>query len=204
MAFEKIFGKPLKSKLTDNPALENEIRGNLLKAGGHAFVEENEKSFLGIDLLIKIIISAGGIPCYPVLLDDSKGNITEFEADFQKLHDELLRHNVACIELIPNRNDFDVLKKFVKYFDEKGFVILFGTEHNTPDLTPITVVTRGNKQLDAELNALSYDNACVISAHQYLVAKGSEGYIASNGKARMAEKKAFIELGKAVIEWNLK
>jgi len=202
-AFEKMFGKPLKSKLTDNPSLENEIRGNLLKAGGKAFVEENEKSFLGIDLLIKMIVNAGGIPCYPVLLDDSNGKITEFESDFQHLHDELLKHNVACIELIPNRNDFDVLKKFVQFFNTKGFVVLFGTEHNTPDLIPLTVVTRGNKPLDDELMTISYENACVIAAHQYLIAKGAEGYIASSGLAKMAEKNAHIELGKAVVDWYL-
>jgi hypothetical protein len=203
-AFEKMFGKPLKSKLSDNPALENEIRGNLLKAGGSAFVEENEKSFLDVDVLTKLIINAGGIPCYPVLLDDNSGKITEFEADFQKLHDELLKHNVFCIELIPNRNDFDVLKKFVHFFNEKGFVVLFGTEHNTPDLIPLTVVTRGNKPLDDELISLSYDNACVVAAHQYLTAKGDVGYIAAKGKARIEEKKTFVELGKAVIEWYLK
>jgi hypothetical protein len=202
-AFDKIFGKPLKSKLTDNPSLENEIRGNLLKAGGKAFVEEDEKSFLGIDLLIKMIVNAGGIPCYPVLLDDSNGKITEFESDFQQLHDELLKLKVACIELIPNRNDFEVLKKFVQFFNGKGFVVLFGTEHNTPDLIPLTVVTRGSKPLDDELLTISYENACVIAAHQYLVSKSIDGYVTSSGQAKIAEKKAFIELGKAVMEWFL-
>jgi hypothetical protein len=82
-------------------------------------------------------------------------------------------------------------------------VVLFGTEHNTPDLIPLTVVTRGNKPLDEELTKLSYENACVVAAHQYLTAKGEVGYIAASGKARMEEKKTFIELGKAVIEWYL-
>ena len=204
-AFGNLFdGKPLKSALTDIPALENEIRGNLLKAGGKVFVEENKKSFLGLDLLIKIIINAGGIPCYPVLLDDKNGNITEFEADFQKLCDELSAYNIACIELIPGRNDFVSLKNFVQFFDNKEFLILFGTEHNTPDIMPLTVTARGNTPLDDELTALSYENACVVAAHQYLVTKNAEGYINASGHVKISEKKAFTDLGKAVIEWYIR
>ncbi|MBK7713123.1 MAG: hypothetical protein IPJ37_20920 [Bacteroidales bacterium] len=72
-------GKKSKTGLSNSAALENEIRSNLLKSGGAAFVEEDEKSFLELKKIIKIIINAGGIPCYPVLLDDPNGKFTEFE-----------------------------------------------------------------------------------------------------------------------------
>ena len=59
--------------MSDIPALDNEIRGNLLKSGGKAFVEEDENAFMSLDEVIEIILAAGGIPCYPVLLDDKNG-----------------------------------------------------------------------------------------------------------------------------------
>ena len=44
--FEKLFsGKAVHSSMTDFAGLENEIRGNLLKSGGRAFVPEDDKAF---------------------------------------------------------------------------------------------------------------------------------------------------------------
>jgi hypothetical protein len=83
--------------------LENEIRANLLKAGGRAFVEEDADTFLTLDEITEIIRDAGGICCYPVLLDDKNGNYTEFEISFPRLHEELKKHHVSCIELNPGK-----------------------------------------------------------------------------------------------------
>jgi hypothetical protein len=56
------------------------------------------------------------------LLDDPSGKCTEFEADAEKLHNSLSSIGVNCIELIPGRNDHDILEKFVNFFDEKGYI----------------------------------------------------------------------------------
>ena len=106
--------------------------------------------------------------------------------------------NVNSIELIPGRNDFHILKDFVKFFNENGFVITFGTEHNTPQLDPLKISCGGGIDLDDELKQINYEGTAVIAAHQYLMAKGEEGYL-KNGVAKVEEKAAFIELGKAVI-----
>lgn len=192
-------GKEIKSSLHNVPVLENEIRGNLLKAGGHAFVEEHEDAFIPVDDIIGIILDAGGIPCYPVLLDDKNGNYTEYEKDPEKLWHELKKRNIGCIELIPNRNDADHLQSFVEFFNKRDFVILFGTEHNTPELTPLTCNTRGNRPLNDYLNRISYEGACIVAAHQYLRAKSLEGFINAKGKPASSRKDAFIRLGNAVI-----
>ena len=72
--FKKIFsGKEPKSAMGNIAGLENEIRGNLLKSGGAAFVTEDPKAFLSLEEVKNIIIDAGGIPCYPVLLDFGNG-----------------------------------------------------------------------------------------------------------------------------------
>lgn len=199
--FKLIYGgKESKVDINDIPALENEIRSNLLKLGGKAFVEEDEKAFMSLDEVIEIIIKAGGIPCYPVLLDDKSGSYTEFEADRQKLNDELVKRNITCIELIPGRNDFNILKDFVAFFHSKGFVITFGTEHNAPEMFPLTCNTRGKKPLDEELRQISFEGTCVIAAHQYLRAKNLPAYVDKDGISDSGNKDYYVQLGKAVIE----
>lgn len=197
-------GKEVKSKLDDVAGLENEIRGNLLKAGGKAFVAEDPKAFLSLDEVKKVIISAGGIPCYPVLLDDPKGVCTDFEADAEKLYQMLIDRNIFSIELIPGRNDFNILKKFVQFFRSKNFLVSFGTEHNTPQLDPVKVSCRHGVELDDELNQIGYEGACIIAAHQYLVAKGEEGFLRADGSGKTAEYDAFVKLGNAVIKKFIK
>ena len=107
--------------------------------------------------------------------------------------------NIYCIELIPGRNDINILKKFVDVFHKDDFVITFGTEHNTPQLIPLKVDTRGFIDLDDELKEISYKGACVIAAHQYLRANGQEGFIGENGKVKRDEIEEFRTLGSAVF-----
>jgi hypothetical protein len=199
-AFNIICGKPVLSALDDHASVENELRSYLLKSGGVAFVEEDPEAFLDLDVVIDLIRSMGGIPCYPVLLDDSKGNITEFEADPARLYEALTKRGIYALELIPGRNDFDVLKKFVGYFSERRFVITFGTEHNTPALEPLTVSCRGGVPLDDDLMKVANEGCQVIAAHQYLRAKGGEGYLSSDGTLKTGEYEAFAALGNAVID----
>jgi hypothetical protein len=193
-------GKEVMADIKNEAALENEIRANLLKAGGRAFVAEDPDAFLPVDEIIEIILNAGGIPCYPVLLDDINGKCTEFESDMHTLRKDLEEMNVFCIELIPGRNDINRLREFVNYFHDNGFIITFGTEHNTPEMTPLLVTARGRAPLDDELKRISWEGAAVIAAHQYLHAKGEEGYVKLWGKANRSHLEDFIELGKAVIE----
>jgi hypothetical protein len=198
--YRQVFsGKEVRSKLTDIAGLENEIRGNLLKAGGRAFVPEDPKAFLSLEQVNEIIVSSGGIPCYPVLLDDAKGNFTDYEGDFVKLYETLVSKGIYSIELIPGRNTFAVLKDFVTFFRSKNFLITFGTEHNTPQLDPVKVSCSGGVDLDADLERIGFEGACIIAAHQYLIAKGEEGYLDAGGVAKKREFDRFVELGKAVI-----
>ncbi len=194
-------GKKSKAGFTDTSALENEIRSNLLKSGGAAFIEENENAFLDLSAIKNIITRSGGIPCYPVLLDDPKGNFTEYESDPEKLYSSLVKMDIGCIELIPGRNDHTILKKFVEYFDNKGFIILFGTEHNTPEMIPLKVSARGSQPLDPSLKKTGWEGACVIAAHQYLRSKGTEGYLYKDHKSRRDKKSDFVTLGQKVIEY---
>jgi hypothetical protein len=196
-------GKKSKSGVENAAMLENEIRSYLLKSGGAAFVEENEESFLALGNIIKIILKAGGIPCYPVLLDDPSGNYTEFENDKEKLHRALSALKIGCIELIPGRNNLNNLRDFVRFFHEKNYLITFGTEHNTPEMIPLTVSARGSETLDNELKQIAWESVCVIAAHQYLRAQGMQGYVLDDGSPSVDQKRELTFLGKLVIEFYL-
>jgi hypothetical protein len=64
----------------------------------------------------------------------------------------------------------------VEYFYENGFVISFGTEHNTSAMLPITVSCKGGVELDDSLKTISFRGAAYVAAHQYLVAMEGPGY----------------------------
>ncbi|MDR3094120.1 MAG: hypothetical protein LBU62_05710 [Bacteroidales bacterium] len=198
---QKIYsGKETAVDITNNAALENELRNNLLKAGGKAFVEEDDKAFLSVEEVKAIFLNAGGIPCYPVLLDDVKGNFTEFESDKEAMCRQLMEQKIFSIELIPGRNQLEILEPFVRYFDEQNFVITFGTEHNAPGLAPLTVACRGGVPLTDYLHRVNYEGACVIAAHQHLRSQGKQGYVnVKTGEAQIANRKDLVNLGNEVI-----
>ena len=108
-----------------------------------------------------------------------------------------------CGDLLEVRHDLEILKKFVGYFDRKGFIIIFGTEHNTPEMIPLTVSSRGKIPLDDSLKKIAWKGASVIAAHQYLHAQNLPGYIDKNGLPRMDEKMNFEKTGQLVIEYFL-
>lgn len=192
-------GKESSANPADNASVENEIRSRMLKSGGIAFVEEDPLAFPELEEIISVIRDGGGVPCYPVLLDDNKGLFTDFESGAEYLYNRLISFGISCIELIPGRNDINLLGPFVKFFSDKGFVVLFGTEHNTPALDPLKVTARGGIALDDQLRQTGYEGACIIAAHQYMRSRGEEGYDFYNEIDRLDKNIEFIKLGKAVI-----
>jgi hypothetical protein len=201
-AFSAIFnGKECMSDVNNSTSLEDEIRSNLLKSGGPGFVKEDAKAFLEIDEVIKTIIEAGGIPTYPCLCDDKNDNFTEYEKNIESLFTELTSRNIYSIELIPGRNAFSRLKEYSCFFHDRKFIVTFGTEHNSPEMMPLKVDSRGGKPLDEELKSIAFEGACVMAAHQYLRSKNQHGYIKENGSPKIDHLDEFIELGNAVIEY---
>jgi len=203
-AFSLIFsGKECVSDLNNVSSLEDEIRSRLLKSGGPGFVVEDPKAFLNLEKLISTILDAGGIPCYPILCDDKNDNFTDFEKVLETLFLELTSKNIYAVELIPLRNSFSRVKEYSVFFHDRKFIVLFGTEHNSPEMIPLKVDSKGGRSLDEELKSISFEGACIIAAHQYLRSKKLEGYINEHGIAKTEQIDEFIELGNAVIEYFL-
>jgi len=199
--FCKLFaGKELKSSVADIAGVENEIRGNLLKAGGGAFVPEDPKAFLPMQTVCDIIVAAGGIPTYPFLADDAKGGYTDFEGDLEKVAKQLTDRGFHSVEFITTRNSVELLEKYAAYLHEQGFVVTFGSEHNTPAMEPVELYARNSTPLTEKLLQINYEGACVVAAHQYLVAQGLRGYVDARGNADRSKREEFIKLGSELIE----
>ncbi|MCF0167982.1 MAG: hypothetical protein HUJ93_04990 [Bacteroidales bacterium] len=203
--YEKLFGgKELKSALGDSAVLENEIRGNLLKAGGAAFVPEDPKAFLPMETVRRIIIAAGGIPTYPFLADDAKGGFTDFEADLEKAAVTLKERGIHSVEFITTRNSMEVLEKYCKYLWDNGFVVTLGSEHNTPAMEPVKLSARGGIDLSETLKKINYQGACIVAAHQDKVGKGLCGYLDKEGNPDLASREEFIAYGDKLIKSTVK
>ena len=164
--YARILGRPLKADLSDVAAIENELRSALLKSGGPAFVPEAPDAFLPMEVVCDWIRSAGGIPTYPFLGDDAQGHFTPFEEDLQHAADTLRRRGIHSVEFIPSRNTAAVLERYSDFLEEEGFIVTFGSEHNTPAMEPLRRHTRGTNALNDRLRAVNYRGACAIAAHQ--------------------------------------
>ncbi|MFA5651522.1 MAG: PHP domain-containing protein [Proteiniphilum sp.] len=201
LTLETLFdGKVLKAPLHDVAAIETEIRGNLLKVGGAAFVPEEAAAFLPVEAVRQTIIAAGGIPTYPFLADDSNGNYTDFERDLQQAARRLTERGFHSVEFITTRNDVRLLEKYASYLHEQGFVVTFGSEHNTPVMEPIELFARGGVPLSDRLKQINYEGACVIAAHQHVVSQGLDGYVDESGEADRSRRDEFVKLGDEVIK----
>jgi hypothetical protein len=199
--YKDIFGgKELSSDINNDAAVENEIRSKLLKAGGAAFVEEDPSTFLDTGTIHDIIINAGGIPTYPFLADDAKGNYTDFEGDLPAAMADLKKRGFYSVEFIPTRNDHDRMKAYVLDLVKEGFVVTFGTEHNAPGKQPIEVFAGNNTPLDDDLLKINYEGACIVAAHQYLFDRDGEGVLDENGVFKQKKRKEFAALGDKLIK----
>jgi hypothetical protein len=187
-------GKANVSNRKDIAGTEEELRSRLLKSGAPAFVPEDDDAFLPLKEIMDLIRNAGGIPTYPMLLDGAGESMTEFEISKEELKKVLDNHGISSIELIPLRNDIDVLKEYVGYFYENGFVVSFGTEHNTSSMIPLTVSAKGGVALDEKLMNISFNGTACQAAHHYLGAHNS-------GDTMVGSRDDMEKLGKAVMQY---
>lgn len=196
-------GKAMKSSVNDIAAVENEIRGNLLKVGGAAFVPEEATAFLQMEQVQKMIVAAGGIPTYPFLADDAQGNYTDFESDLERVAEQLTERGFHSVEFITTRNEVALLERYAAYLHDRGFVVTFGSEHNSPAMEPIELFARHGVRLTDRLKQINYEGACLIAAHQHVVSQELTGYVDAHGNADRSKRDEFVTLGDALIKNEL-
>jgi len=192
----------------DAPAVQVQdfIRAQLMKRGRPAYVGETFPSF---DHVYRLVLALGGIPCYPVLADGATP-VCEFEQDVEGLVASLQERGTHCAELIPNRNEPEVLREYVTALRGAGMPVLAGTEHNTLEMIPIEPQCARGAPVPEDLREVFWEGICVVAAHQYLMARGEEGYVDANGEltggypGAEARLEAFARLGASVIDEYLK
>lgn len=195
-ALQKLVGDPgYCGNVTDSATLQNDLRSRLLKSGKPAFVAEDSSAFLPLATIMEIILDGGGIPCYPILADDSRP-LNEREQDPAQLAQTLLDLNIHAVEFIPIRNSLALLERYVPVLLDAGMCVTFGTEHNTPVSATLVPQARKAQPLSPLLEKTAWEGACLIAAHQALVAAGKPGYVDRGGTllvdtARRAEMVQF-------------
>jgi len=190
----------------DFVGLQNDLRSHLMKTGKPGYVEE---TFIDFAPAMKLIAELGGFASYPILADGNNP-ICPFEDPVEKLISNLKERGIYAGELITGRNNIATVTAYAKAVRQAGLIVTAGTEHNTLDLIPMAPVCLKNEPVPAELQAIFYEGACVIAAHQFLVAHGQVGYVDANGKLNAnyanAEERiaALAKLGDTVIRTYLK
>jgi hypothetical protein len=201
-AFKRLFNDTVFSvDLSDSVNMQNEIRKQLLKTGKIAYVEEKPNAFMEFSEAKALILEAGGIPCYPMLLEDLD-NITENEKDISSLYSKLIEMGIHAVEFISNRIQFEVLKKYAKFFRKKGFCVTFGTEHNTAERFSLIPCAKGGCPFDKELESIAHDGTCTIAAHQQLHKQNRPGFVDEQGSKIVSQNqlREFIKIGDEAIK----
>ncbi len=198
----RLFGSSPTSGAEDAAGVQGEIRSRLMKAGKPAYVAE---TFVGFDHAYSLLLALGGIPCYPVLADGATP-LCVFEDPVESLIASLNSRGIHAAEFIPVRNSPEILTRYVSALRAAGLIVTAGTEHNTRDLLPLAPTCLGGVPIPEELQEIFREGACVIAAHQFLLAHGMPGYVDAQGhpNAGYADNEeriaAFHKLGAAVIQ----
>jgi hypothetical protein len=198
---ERLFGAPSK-RPDDAVSVQNEIRSYLMKAGRPAYERE---TFVGFEHAYRLVLALGGIPCYPTLADGANP-ICAFEEPVEELVAALKARGIYSAELIPLRNRPEVLSRYVHALRQAGLVVTAGTEHNTLDLSPLEPACLDGAPVPEDLQAIFWEGACVVAAHQHRVSRGEPGFVDPEGRlnadydADEARIRSFAEIGAALIQ----
>jgi len=194
-------GQP-KVKPNDAVGIQNEFRSHLMKSGKPCFVPEQ---YVSLAEARELIWQLGGIDCYPVAADMVAPGC-EFETPVDSLVNTLRGLGFTAVEFISVRNSVKVLTEYVTRLRQAGFAVTDGTEHNTLDLIPMEPTCKAGESVPDALKDIFWEGACVIAAHQFLVAQGQYGFVDDKGRPNSEYRsheeriKAFSRIGSAVIQ----
>lgn len=166
------------SAASDPVSVQNYLRSALMKAGKPAYVAEED--IISFEMVRALVLELGGIPCYPILADGASP-VCGFEQSVQDLATWLCAHGVHAAEMIPNRNDPQMLARYVAGLRAAGIVVTAGTEHNTLDMVAMEPVCLDGSRLPESVQAVVWEGACVVAAHQHAIARGEQGFVGPDG-----------------------
>jgi hypothetical protein len=174
-AFAELFAKAVGALPKAGDAeRQNQIRGNLLKAGKPCYVPEDPAAFPPVAEIRALFLQLGAIPTYPVLGNPETGG----ERDITALCERVAAWGFHALELIPARNTEARVAAVLAEAERRGWPVFDGTEHNTPAMEPL--LTQWG--MDERFRARFRDGALVLLGHQSLAKAGKPGYVDGAGK----------------------
>ena len=188
----RAFGGPSAVDVDDQAAVQGEIRARLMKSGRPAFVPESPVS---LEEAYRLVLELDGIPCYPTLADGARP-VCPWEAPPEDLARRVLARGIHAAELIPIRNQPDVVDAYVTAFRSAGIIVTAGTEHNTGQRIPMEPLCADGSRPSDTARDVFWEGTCVIAAHQHLRAEGRPGFVDDTGRPNAA----FVD-AEARIRW---
>mgnify|MGYP005838806119 CR=1 FL=1 len=189
--------------IADKAALQNLVRGRLMKAGGVGYVQPGAGAFPSVETFHALIEACGALPCAAWLDGMSAG-----EQAIDELLNLLISKGVVGFNIIPDRNwnfaDPDVKKKkvaalyqVVQIAQDLALPLNIGTEMNS----------FGQKLIDdfdthelAPLRKAFLDGAQFIYGHTQMARRWGLGYQSAWAKAALPERAArnrfYTQVGK--------
>jgi len=174
---ERLYGQSAKAGADDVVATQGELRSRLMKDGCPAFVPETAVPFADA---VEFIRGLDAIVVYPTVADGADP-ICGFEDPVEDLVERLLGYRIYGAELIPNRNEPEVLDAYVKAWRDAGIFVMVGTEHNTLDRIPVWPACKRGIPLSEESADIAWEGTCIVAAHQHLLQSGKPGYVDRTG-----------------------
>jgi hypothetical protein len=74
-----------------------------------------------------------------------------------------------------------LLEKYAEYLYDQGFVVTFGSEHNTPATEPISLSTRNGIPLSEKIEKNQLRRCMRNCCSSALVKQGLRGFVDENG-----------------------
>lgn len=103
------------------------------------------------------------------------------------------------VEFITTRNRVDLLEKYAGYLHDYGFIVTFGSEHNTPIMEPVELFARGRTPLTERLMRINYQRCLRDCRSSACGGAGLEGYVDSKGHADCSKREEWVKLGDELI-----
>ena len=198
---ERVLRRPASADVADPVAVQGELRSRLMKANGLAFEPESPVSF---EDAYRLVLQLDGIPCYPTLADGASP-VCPWEDPPTALAERILGRGINVAELIPTRNQTEVVDAYVRAFRAAGILVLAGTEHNTQQRFALEPRCADGSLPSAASREAFWEATCVVAAHQHLRSSGRPGYVDREGRLAMgfpdgeARIRWFRELGAEIV-----
>jgi hypothetical protein len=87
------------SLLQDDPAMQNMVRGRLMKKGGPGYVQPDAGAFPPLERINALTVACGALPCAAWLDGASDG-----EQRYAELLDMMVGQGVVALNIVPDRN----------------------------------------------------------------------------------------------------